>query len=192
NIVLNWKAGTPLSQALKQALSTAFPNYPATISISENIVRQNDEVGYFPTLGQLASYVLDASKEIVKTTGYPGASVTLANDAIAISDGTQQSSAAARAISFIDLVGQPTWIQAPNIQFHTIMRADLNVWDKITMPATLVTNSQQANSALVNQRASFQGGFRIVSMRHVGDFRSPSADSWVTVFEAAPNVVSGT
>lgn len=72
------------------------------------------------------------------------------------------------------------------------MRADLDVWDPITMPQTVVINTQQAASALLNQRAAFQGGFVVQSIRHVGNYRQPSADAWVSVFDAAPNVITGT
>lgn len=189
NIVLNWKAGTPLATALDVALQTAFPGFKRKININAGIVRPNDEVGFFPTLEQLSQYVLATSLDVIKTTGYAGVTITLASDTVTAADGSG-GLPAARAISFVDLIGQPTWIEAPNISVKTVMRADLSVWDPITLPKTVITNTAQANSSLVNQRASFQGGFRIVSLRHVGNFRQPSADSWVSVIEAAPNTVA--
>jgi hypothetical protein len=44
------------------------------------------------------------------------------------------------------IVDQPTWIEAPSIQFKTMMRADLKVGDQVSLPQTLVTNSAQAQS----------------------------------------------
>jgi hypothetical protein len=35
-------------------------------------------------------------------------------------------------------------------------------------------------------QVSFQGKFQIATVRHVGNFRQPTGDAWVTVFEAAP------
>lgn len=190
NLVLNWKAGTTLNDAIATTLKTGFPDYKQTINLSASIVRQNDEVGFFPTLEQLGKYVLQTSLDVVKTKGYQGATVVLSGDTILVTDGSS-GQGAAKKIAFTDLIGQPTWIEAPNISIKTVMRADLNVWDQIELPPTITTNSQQGNSSLVNQRAAFQGGFRIVSLRHVGRFRQPTADAWVSVAEATPNVVTG-
>jgi hypothetical protein len=72
NIVLNWKAGTPLGTALASTLSTAFPDFKQDIKINSSIVRPNDEVAVYPTLEQLAQYVRQTSLDIIKTTGYQG------------------------------------------------------------------------------------------------------------------------
>jgi len=53
------------------------------------------------------------------------------------------------------------------------------------MPKTLITNTQQAQSALVNQAAAQQGTFLVTSIHHFGNFRQPDAYSWVTEFNAA-------
>jgi hypothetical protein len=71
------------------------------------------------------------------------------------------------------------------------MRADLKVGDSFTLPKTQITNTSQASSSLVNQGVSFQGGFVVISLRHVGDFRQATADSWVTVIEGAPKQGAG-
>ena len=89
-------------------------------------------------------------------------------------------------MAFQDLIGQPTWIEAPFIQFKTMMRADLKVGDQVTLPKTLVTNSAQAQSSLINQQVAFQGKFQIQTIRHVGNFRQATGDAWVTVFDAFP------
>jgi hypothetical protein len=192
NLVLNWKAGTPLGTALFPTLTTAFPGYPPTININSGIVKPNDQVGYFPTLEQLAQYCAQVSKDVIKTSGYPGVSIVMTpNNTISVFDGSAPA-ANPKQIAFQDLIGQPTWIESPNIQYKTVMRADLSVGDSIMLPPTLITNTAAAASSLVNQQASFQGGFTLVSERHVGNFRAPQADAWVTVFEGAPNQVSGT
>lgn len=191
NIVLLWKAGQTLATALATALSTAFPGVQQQISISANLVRQADDVHVVPTLELLAQYCRQASFDIVKTSGYAGVSITYSGNTISVSDGTSGTAVAGTTqIAFQDLIGQPTWIEAPNIQLKTVMRADLAVGNQIMLPPTQIINTQQASSALVNQQVSFQGGFSIVSLRHVGHFRQPSADAWVTVIEAAPNQVA--
>ena len=191
NLVLNWKAGTTLAAALTTTLQTAFPGVTVNVNINSGLIRPNDEIGFYPTLEQLSQYARETSLDIIKTANYAGVSIVIAANTITVSDGSATSSAAAKQGNFQDLIGQPTWIESPNIQFKTVMRGDISVGDQIMLPPTVVTNSAQASTSLVNQSATFQGGFQIISARHVGAFRQPSADSWVTVFEAAPNQLVG-
>src|SRR6266576_4629767 len=50
NIVLNWKKGDPLSQALQQTLQTAYPGQTANINISSQLVAPQDTIHYCGTL----------------------------------------------------------------------------------------------------------------------------------------------
>ena len=151
---------------------------------------QNNEVHFIPTLEQLAQFCLQTSKDVIKTTGYAGVSIVVPGTTINVSDGSQTPSGKPTQINFQDLNGQPTWIESPNISIKTVMRADLSVGQQIMLPPTLTINTQQANSWILNQKAAFQGGFSIVSLRHVGQYRAPAADGWVTVIEAAPKQVT--
>lgn len=189
NLTLDWKGGAPLGPALKSCLGTGFPGYTINVNVSADLVRPAGDTptGFYPTLGQLAQDMRTMSASIIKTKGYAGVSIVPTARAINAFDSPQGDKPI--AIAFEDMIGQPTWIESPNIQLKTVMRADLAVGGRITLPPTLVINSAQANSALLNQRANFQGGFFVVSIRHVGDFRAPSADAWVTVVEAAPLTV---
>lgn len=189
NLTLNWKGGDPLGPALKSCLESAFPGYTVTVDVSVNLVRPQGDTpaGFYSTLGQLAQDARAMSRSIVKTSGYAGITIVPSGTTISVFDSPQ--GAQSTAIAFEDLIGQPTWIESPNIQLKAVMRADLSVGAKITLPQALVTNTAQANSALLNQRANFQGGFYVVSLRHVGDFRAPTADAWVTVIEASPLTV---
>lgn len=196
NIVLNWPKGMPLGTAVQNALSTAFPGYKLNVNLSSSLVRPNDEVGYFPTLEQLAQFVREQSFNIIQTEGYQGASIVPVGAGFNVFDGTGSAAAASATpaavqIEFQDLIGQPTWIESPNILFKTVMRADLAVGRGIFLPPTVVINTQGALSSLVNQQVSFAGGFNIISMRHVGHFRAPQGDAWVTVIEASPRIIQG-
>lgn len=195
NIVLNWPAGQTLGVALQNALQVAFPGVTVNVSTSSNLVRANAELGFFPTLEQLAQFARMTSFDIIKTTGYAGVSIVFGPDnSISVTDASQSPSSGSspKQIAFEDLIGQPTWIEAPTMQFKTVMRADLKVWDEIMMPPAITTNTASALSSLLNQQASFQGSFQITNERHVGRFRQPTADSWVTVFEAVPLTGLGT
>ncbi len=190
NFTLNWQGGQPLGPALKSCLQTAFPGCTVNVDVSANIVRPQGDTpsGFYSTLEQLAQAVRSMSLSIVKTAGYAGVSIVPVGTTISASDGSSPSAGGSPiAIAFQDLIGQPTWIESPNISFKTVMRGDFAVGRKLTLPQTTVTNTQQAFSSIVNQKATFQGGFSVISMRHVGDYRSPTAESWVTAFEATPN-----
>lgn len=189
NLTLNWPSGRPLADALKSALQTGFPGYTVNVNISANIVRPNAQPGFYPTLGQLAQFCRETSLSIIKTPGYGGIRIVPNGTTIDVTDAPASK---VTQIAFEDLIGQPTWIESPNISIKTVMRSDLGVQSSIMLPPTLITNTAAAMSSLVNQRASFQGGFYVISARHVGNFRQPSADAWVTVLEASPNKIVGT
>jgi hypothetical protein len=191
NLVLQWQGGQALAPALTQCLQTGFPGYTVNVKISDKIVSRAGDTpsGQYPTLEQLGQVVRGMSRSIVDpngTTGYRGVSIVLTGTTINVSDGTTQSGAPT-ALAFEDLIGQPTWIESPNIQIKAVMRADLSVGSQITLPPAIVTNTSQANSNIFNQRANFQGTFNVISLRHVGNFRQPTADSWVSIIEATPN-----
>jgi len=188
NIVLNWKSGTKMSEALASTLSAAFPGFTQTISVSDKLVRKNNEVGYYQSLAQFSQYVKQVSRDIVGGSTYLGVDIVVSQNAILVSDGTQQgSSPKIKAISYQDLIGQPTWIESPSIQLNAVMRADINVGDTITLPKTVVTNTAAALSSLSNQSLAFQGTFQVSRLRHVGNLRQPDAASWITTMNAFPN-----
>lgn len=192
NIVINWKKGTTLGSAIQTALKTAFPGVTTKVSASDKIVRPNDEVAYFQTLTQLGQWAKQMSKSIVKDANYNGLEILIAGNELSVYDGSGTSSAAPRQIQFVDLIGQPTWIEAPSIQVKCVMRADIKVGDLIKLPQTSVINSAQALSSLLpNQRVTFQGDFMVQQVRHMGSFRQPDANSWATIINAAPTSLGG-
>lgn len=184
NISPNWKAGTPLSQAVDQTLATAFPEYARNISISPNLVLANDEPGFYGSLLEYARYLKQISLNIFKSTPtYQGVDVVLREKTIFVYDGTTQT--APKQLKFQDLIGQPTWIESPLIQVRLIMRSDLGVGSYIKLPNTVATTAQ---SALNQYRSNsiFQGTFVISRLRHVGNFRQPDGNSWNTTIDAYP------
>lgn len=185
NIVLNWKAGTPLGAALETTLATALPDLKRQINISPNLVRSTDEPSYYQSLTELAQYLKEVSRATVNSQGYRGVEVSIAGDTIVVSDGSVASTSQPIAISFQDLIGQPTWIESPSIQLKCAMRADLTVGRQVTLPNTAVTNTAQALS-LFRNKSVFQGKFQVQSIRHVGNLRQPDAASWVSVIDAFP------
>lgn len=191
NLSLNWKKGAPLGDGLKTALQTAFPGFTVNVNASSKLVFGADQPGYYQTLTQLGQWAKQFSKSIVKDAGYNGVDILVFGNEITVYDGMgSTASANAKQIDFIDLIGQPTWIEAPTIQIKCVMRADVKVGDKIKLPQSAVTNTAAAQSSLVpNQRMTFQGEFMVQQVRHLGTYRQPDAASWVTVINSSPTTL---
>lgn len=183
NLPFTWAKGTKLSDALAVTLQTAFPQYVQNIQISNKLVAPGDQVGYYNTLEQLAAYVKKVSANIIGGN-YTGVDIIIRNGTISVYDGSTQDTPI--AIAFQDLIGQPTWIDGLNMQFKTVMRADIGIGSYVTMPKALVTTTQAAASSLANLKSAFSGMFRVNEIRHVGNFRQPDAASWISTFNAFP------
>jgi hypothetical protein len=189
NIVHNMPAGQPLSTALKNTLSVAFPNANIIMNISSKIKLNYPDYGVYQSIEQISNYVKTLSHSILgtpSTTGYQGVTITTNGNTIHVNDGT--TSPGTVAINYDDLIGQPTWIGPKTLQVTTLLRGDINIPNNttITLPQTLVT--QTAASAIpggsTSNQLNFSGSWTVTSVRHVGKFRSPQYDCWVTIIEA--------
>ncbi|MDP9651707.1 hypothetical protein [Paraburkholderia caledonica] len=190
NIVLNWKAGQPLSQALQNALAVAYPNVPIAISISDQIVQAHDEPHMSPTLEDLAQFVMGVTKGSFLGANYGGVRITIQNGRIFVWDDTYTPPVV--QIAFNDFIGQPTWI-ADNVMIcKFVMRGDLLSGSTIQMPQGLqnlpgaVGTTQQSNPSSHKYQTSFQGGFQVSEIRHIGAYRSPDGGNWCTVVKCLP------
>jgi hypothetical protein len=166
-------------------LTTAYDGFTTAINISSNLIATSDQVMPFASITEVATFIKSVSKSIIGTDTYSGVDITLQEKKFVVNDGSS-TSGSSKAIDYKDLIGQPTWIQSPLISFKTMMRYDIQVGPNITLPKTVVTNSARAQTSLQNQNVSFSGGFKIQSVRHIGNFRQPDAYSWVTEFNANP------
>ena len=184
HIVFNWKKGAPLQGALQQALQTAFQGFNLNINLSKQIVAPMDHVGYYANIQQFAEYLRRYSQQLIGG-GYDGVSIAFQNGAISVFDSGQSG---AGQISYTDLVCQPMWIEPQKIQIRTVMRADIKIGALVTLPKTWVNSSSEGAATVGSdaQSVALQGKFKIVAIRHVGNFRAPSGDAWVTNFEAIP------
>lgn len=190
NIVLNWKSGQPLSQALQNALSVAYPNIPISITISDQLVQNHDEPHMSSTLEDLAQMIMEITKGNFLGDNYGGVRITLQNGRLFIWDDTFTPPIV--QMSFNDFIGQPTWI-ADNVMIcKTVMRADIQVGSLITMPQGLqnlpglVGTTQQSNPSSHKYQTSFQGGFQVTEIRHIGAYRTPDGSSWSTILKCTP------
>jgi hypothetical protein len=159
-------------------LQTAFPGFTANVKISPN-----DEHGFYQTIGQYATFLFNASHDIMKTAGYPGVQVSVQGTAINVSDGTQGQTGA-KTINAWDLIGQPIWTGTNTAQWRTVMRGDFQVGNTATLPKSLATltalNGGQVSGSGIN---IIQGSFMITGIRHVGSFRNPDGSAWCTIFD---------
>jgi hypothetical protein len=187
NIIQNWKKGTKFKDAIQQTLSTAFPTFKSDIKISDDLVLAEDDIGYYQTVEQYAQYVKQMSFNIIGGD-YNGVDIRLTKNTFFVYDATVEQKPL--EIEFKDLIGQPTWIDAPIMQVKTVMRADISVGDFIKLPQGLATTTAAAQSSLLDLKTSFQGVFLVNQVRHVGNFRQPDAASWVTVIDASPTKLS--
>lgn len=181
NLVLTWSAGQTLGDAVRATLAIAFPDYAIEDSTSGDLVLNQDEAGFYQTVGQLADYVKQVSQSIHGGADYGGVRVRVQDKTFYLYDGT--TSTAPLQIAFTDLIGQPSWLGLQQINFKTAMRADIQVGDYIQLPQGQVTSSAQSYSQYRDSSA-FKGIFQVGRVRHVGNFRQPDANSWVTVFDA--------
>lgn len=182
NITFNWMAGTPMAQAVTTTLKTAFPGIIPTVNISSKLVLPHDSSGYYHSLAEFSEMLREFSQSIIGGT-YRGVDVAFDGSRIDVLDGTVQPTA--KAISFQDLIGQPTWIEPQTIQIKTVMRADIRLGDSVSLPASLATTTQQTFIRF-QDKTTFSGNYQVQRVHHYGNFRQPDAASWNTTFEMFP------
>jgi hypothetical protein len=187
NIVLNWPAGTPLSQALKQTFSIAYPGSPTSINISGNLVQAHNEVHFCPTLDQFAQTVAEI------TEGNFGNRVNMGIQGGQMIAYDSSYAPMPMQLAFTDFVGQPTWIALNTIQIKMVLRADLNLGGIIAMPQGLqnlpgfVTTTANSYPSNAKYQTTFQNNFTIQELRQIGNFRSKDAAQWATVANCVTN-----
>jgi hypothetical protein len=163
-------------------LATAFPSVKQDIKISPNLILGYDEQAFFQNLSQLAAFCKGASQNIINTGGYDGVRITCQNNTFVVRDGTVLPPTK-KAIAFNDLVGQITLGDPGTVIVTCVLRGDLTTGDLITLPPGQVITTS-ASYAAFRQGSVFTGDYRIISLRHVGNFRQAQAESWVTVITA--------
>ncbi|MFM0503970.1 hypothetical protein [Paraburkholderia caffeinilytica] len=190
NFVLNWQAGQPLSGALQNCLSVAYPGFPLTMNISSQLVQSAQEVHHCGTLEELAQYIQGITNGQFLGPTYPGVQIAMQGGALSVFDNTWQPPTV--QLNFADLVGQPTWIDVNTLQVKLVMRGDLQIGTTVKMPVGLsgqagqVLTSGNSLPSSTNYLTTFSGSFQIVEQRHIGNFRSSDGGSWVTVINCVP------
>lgn len=184
NIVFSVKAGQPFGPAIQQALKTALPNSPTPkVSVSSDLILPTDEDHVSGSLFEFAKYLKQRTKAIKGGT-YSGVDLSWSGNTLSASDnvtGTPKNT----NIAFNDLIGQPTWIGPGQVQVTTALRGDIGWGELVTLPNTPVTTAPSNPLTQLN-KSVFQGQFQVSGIRHLGNYRQPSALAWVTVFNLVP------
>jgi hypothetical protein len=193
NLVLEWRKDKKLADALQVCLQRAYPDAEIQINISDRLIASADLIEVVPNIRALANYIYRISKNIIKDVAYNGVAIVFPQTDpnkgnIRAYDNVAYSPPKPKQINFQDLIGQPTWIRFGTMTFKTVLRADLAVGDYITMPAqaSLLQVTTPQSYSQDRQRSVFEGKFEIGNIRHVGNYRMKSADSWVTIIQASP------
>jgi hypothetical protein len=185
NIIHNMMENMPLSSAIQQTLSTAFPQLKMKINISPQLKLNYQDAGVYQNLEQYAGYILNLSRSIMGAKNYLGVHMSVDNGVMNIWDGTGFS--ASDNLSAIDLIGQPTWVDVNTVEIKVVMRGHLALNDKLIIPtgtlinfagpAGIVSQSSQQRSNI-----TFEGMYiSITKITHIGDFRNPDGNYWCTV-----------
>lgn len=181
NLTMNCKAGTSLTDAIRTALQTAYPNDKININLSRNLVTAHDIVSWHGTFSEFADNIRTTSRNIVGGSTYPGISMSMRDNVITVWD---VAGGDAKTINFYDMIGQPTWIAPFQIQATCVMRADLTVGQLIKMPDTPTVRTTAEAWPQFNNVSAQAGTFQVTSLRHVGNFRAPQGEAWITIINA--------
>ncbi len=184
NLAYKWPKGGSLESAVRQVLNIAYPGASVTGGFDPALVYTEEQPFAYSNLAQLAKFVFDTSKTINTSPEYLGAKIVQTPKGFLLYDGTNRP--VAKQISYLDMVGNATWLESQVMQFMCVMRADLTPGDIIQMPQGANQINQQNSFSQYRNKTAFQGNFFLRNLRHLGDSRQLSAESWVTVIDAIP------
>lgn len=201
NLVYLQKADQLMADAIRATLGAGMKEYDLKIAISDRLKFPDEKAGYFTKLADFATMIKQLSTQSqfagipVQGGGtYAGVDINIKEKTIFVQDKTVAQSGSSYSsplqIAFEDIVGQPTWISANQINFKTVMRSDVHVNDYIKLPAGLTTPYilTGQGGALPNapgrDKLTFSGIFTVRDLYHFGRYRQPDAASWVTVLDA--------
>jgi hypothetical protein len=187
NIVLSWKKGMPLQNALQATLRVAYPGVDIATNIIQKLIADQDQISFHANLYELGYHVRRLTQQMIGGA-YPGISIGFSTGKFDVFDENQGGP----TIAFEDMIGSPVWIDPYTIQVKTVMRGDITIKNKITLPNVWVNSSQSGApvGAYADQQMAFTGDWNINLIRHVGNSRAPSGDAWVSIFDCFSNALS--
>lgn len=184
NVVFEWAAGAKMSTALYFCLQRGFPDKKISVDVDDRLVLNYPVAGFYATLSQLSQQLRGLSRSIIKDDGYHGVEMSVSPGEIRVWDGLKKKPPV--QIEFVDLTGQPTWIEAQKVSIRLVMRADIQVGDYIRMPQGSLAVINASSYSQYRNQSAFTGDMMVTDVRLIGNSRQPDASSWVTIIEAVP------
>jgi hypothetical protein len=204
NFMFVWKKNMLLKDAIESTLAMALPTVPRRILISDQLRAKADFNAVYTTMAAFGAAIKRWTNTVefqgIKTLSgakYSGVDISKPQNDILVVDGTstaytQNTQANPKQLEFVDLIGQPTWINGTEVNFKTVLRADISIEDYVKFPKGLsnspyviTTPGSAVPGANSRNRLAFDGVFKIQRVFHFAQFRNPNADAWVTTFDAA-------
>ncbi|MFZ4220796.1 hypothetical protein [Enterobacter ludwigii] len=186
------RKGEKLADVLERCLKEAFPQKTIDIDIHQNLVLSEDMPAVpYNKLSNLAQTIRNNTQRMLNKPGYNGVYIVTQNGGIRVFD--NDASGTLLELKAQDLIGQPTWTGFNLVSVKTPLRSDIQVGDRIKLPLTITSgpgallarSSQQSHTAQRSQ-VNFSGYYQVMSMRHIGEYHTPTGIAWVTTFEVSP------
>jgi hypothetical protein len=186
NFVHNLQKGVPLKSAIQETLSRVFPNVKLNILISSALKLGYQDAGIYQNLNQYITYLNRLSQSILGAKNYLGINASLSGNTLHVWDGTTPVTTA--EIDYLDLIGQPTWIDVMTVSVKVVLRANIPGGSSIELklPQTLMNTTSNAivgNAPAQRTNLPFSGKFILRKILHIGDFRNPDGANWCTNYE---------
>lgn len=182
-----WKKGDTLQKAVIDTLNTAFKptGYQPVITggFSPALVYTQDVPSLpYSSLFAFSKQINKLSKQINTDSNYPGASIVSTAHGFLLTDGTiADNNSNVTNIKYTDIIGNLTWVNYGELQFKTTMRGDLSIGNYVNLPKGVPIINTLNSYAQIRNNIAYSGNWLINKIHHVGSFRKPDADSWVTV-----------
>jgi len=185
NLIHNLLPNMPMSDAIQQTLSKAFPKANLNINISPQLKLPYQDAGAYQNIPQYASYLKKISQSIMGSSNYHGIQISSHGNTLDVWDHPIGEG----HIQFGDLIGQPTWIDFQRIHVKTILRSDIRVGMNIDIPQGILMqmgpDSIMPFSSTQRSNISIPGTFIVEKVLHIGAFRNPDGNYWCTNIEAS-------
>ena len=185
NLQFHCQKGADLLEATKVALNHAATNYKVTTQITGPIPCPRDILGIYHSLKDLCIGIGRVWRE---TTGKD---VFISIKGQSFSLATADNTSTPVKIKFEELMGQPTWNGPVDMTFTTAMRGDICVGDLVELPnigqGGLILAQSEAAIFATRNHSLFAGVYRVRTITHLGQFRSPDGFQWASTFTCYPN-----
>ncbi|EKM5742883.1 hypothetical protein PU345_002160 [Enterobacter kobei] len=193
---LSGQRGEKLGDMILRNMKEAYPGRRIVMSIADNLILpENVQSAEYDNMGAYSMAIGSLSRGIMNDSKYPGIQIYMQKDFIAVSDLMYPLAGVTHNIALEELIGQPSWEGFNSISVKVPLRADINVGDGLRLASytdctiyspyggfgTILTSNGGAAMVARMQDTTFTGNFIVSGIRHVGAFRNPSADAWVSI-----------